>query len=97
VAKYEANGLSHAEFCKRKDVPLKTLGRYLTRYRKQAAGGTEPYRFVAVEVAWHSCGGVSCGASVMHRLATDLKRAFPDMKGFSPRNRARRLFIPTGS
>jgi len=26
------------------------------------------------------------GAKVIDRLATDLKRAFPDMKGFSPRN-----------
>src|ERR1700756_2914797 len=28
----------------------------------------------------------SWGAKVIDRLATDLKRAFPDMKGFSPRN-----------
>src|SRR6185437_9810869 len=26
------------------------------------------------------------GAKVIDRLATDLKRAFPEMKGFSPRN-----------
>jgi len=26
------------------------------------------------------------GAKVIDRLATDLKRSFPDMKGFSPRN-----------
>jgi predicted nuclease of restriction endonuclease-like (RecB) superfamily len=26
------------------------------------------------------------GAKVIHRLATDLKRAFPEMQGFSPRN-----------
>jgi predicted nuclease of restriction endonuclease-like (RecB) superfamily len=26
------------------------------------------------------------GAKIIDRLATDLKRAFPDMKGFSPRN-----------
>ncbi len=28
----------------------------------------------------------SWGAKVIDRLATDLKRAFPDLKGFSPRN-----------
>ena len=28
----------------------------------------------------------SWGAKVIDRLAADLKRAFPDMKGFSPRN-----------
>jgi hypothetical protein len=39
---------------------LKTLGRYLTRYRKQKTQGTEPHksqRFVAVEVAHPYCGG----------------------------------------
>jgi hypothetical protein len=39
---------------------LKTLGRYLTRYRKQKAQGAEshkPQRFVAVEVASPGCGG----------------------------------------
>ena len=35
----------------------------------------------------------SWGAKVIDRLATDLKRAFPDMKGFSPRNlKYRRAF-----
>jgi predicted nuclease of restriction endonuclease-like (RecB) superfamily len=28
----------------------------------------------------------SCGAKVIDRLAADLKRSFPDMRGFSPRN-----------
>jgi hypothetical protein len=40
---------------------VKALGRYLTRYRKQKAQGTEshkPQRFVAVEVAHpRGCGG----------------------------------------
>ena len=30
--------------------------------------------------------GESWGAKVIDRLAADLKREFPDMKGFSPRN-----------
>ena len=38
-------------------MPLKTLARYVTRYRKQRADGKEAQRWVAVEVAGHrGCG-----------------------------------------
>jgi hypothetical protein len=58
AAEYEASGLSREAFCQQKDVPLKTLARYVVRYRKQKAAGSEPQRWVAVEVAGHSgCGG----------------------------------------
>jgi len=58
AAEYEASGLSREAFCEQKDVPLKTLARYIVRYRKQKAAGSEPQRWVAVEVAGHSgCGG----------------------------------------
>jgi hypothetical protein len=37
---------------------LKSLARYVTRYRKQKAENNEPSRWVAVEVTGHSgCGG----------------------------------------
>ena len=58
AVEYEASGLSREAFCKQKDVPLKTLARYVVRYRKQRAAGTEARRWVAVEVAGNSgCGG----------------------------------------
>jgi hypothetical protein len=60
AVEYEASGLSQTEFCQQRDLPLKTLGRYLTRYRKQTAQGNEPHkpqRFVAVEVAGPRGGG----------------------------------------
>jgi hypothetical protein len=60
AVEYEASGLSQTEFCQQRDLPLKTLGRYLTRYRKQKAHANEPHkpqRFVAVEVARPRCGG----------------------------------------
>ncbi len=58
VAEYEASGLRREAFCEQKDVPLKTLARYIVRYRKQKAAGSEPQRWVAVEVAGPSgCGG----------------------------------------
>ena len=54
AVEYEGSGLTRAEFCRQKDLPLKTLARYLTRYRRQIARGSEPHqsqRLVAVEVA----------------------------------------------
>jgi len=60
AVEYEASGLGQKEFCQQRDLPLKTLGRYLTRYRKQKAQGNEPHkppRFVAVEVARPRSGG----------------------------------------
>lgn len=58
AAEYEASGLSREEFCRHRDVPMKTLARYVVRYRKQKAAGSEPQRWVAVEVAEPSgCGG----------------------------------------
>jgi hypothetical protein len=60
AVEYEASGLSQTEFCQQRDLPLKTLGRYLTRYRKQRAQANEPHkpqRFVAVDVARPHGGG----------------------------------------
>jgi hypothetical protein len=66
AAEYEASGLSREEFCLQKNVPLKTLCRYVTRYRKQKAGGGEPQRWVEAEVA--SPNG--CGAELAVLLAS---------------------------
>jgi hypothetical protein len=54
AAEYEASGLSQAEFCQQRDLALKTLARYLARFRKQSSRRHEQptsQRFVAVEVA----------------------------------------------
>ena len=59
AVEYETSGLSQKEFCQQRELSLKALGRYLTRYRKQKAQGGEPHkpqRFVAVEVARPNCG-----------------------------------------
>jgi hypothetical protein len=77
VADYEASGLTREAFCNQRDVGLKTLDRYVTRYRKQrAADGTEPQRWVAVEVATHS----GCGSEMTVLLSTgrriEIKRGF---------------------
>ena len=58
AAEYEASGLSREEFCRQRDVAMKTLARYIARYRKQKSAGSEPQRWVAVEVAGsRECGG----------------------------------------
>ena len=66
AAEYEASGLTREEFCLQKNVSLKTLCRYVTRYRKQKAGGSEPQRLVEAEVA--SPNG--CGAELAVLLAS---------------------------
>jgi hypothetical protein len=47
----EASGLRQREFCEQRGLPLKTLARYLTRYRREQGGGHQRPRWVAVEVA----------------------------------------------
>ena len=47
----EASGLSQREFCEQRGVPLKTLARYLARYRREQTGGNPMPQWVAVEVA----------------------------------------------
>ena len=46
----EASGLSQREFCEQHGVPLKTLARYLARYRREQRGGHQRPRWVAVGV-----------------------------------------------
>jgi hypothetical protein len=47
----EASGLSQREFCERRGVPLKTLARYLARYRREQTFENQMPQWVAVEVA----------------------------------------------
>jgi hypothetical protein len=55
AAEYEASGLTREAFCRQRDVPLKTLCRYVTRYRRQKADTTQSPRFVQVEVTAPDC------------------------------------------
>ena len=51
AAEFEASGLSRQAFCEQQGVPLKTLPRYVARYRRERAGNSKAPRWVAVEVA----------------------------------------------
>jgi hypothetical protein len=79
VIEYEASGVTQAEFCRQKDLPLKTLARYVTRYRKQTARGNEPHqphRFVAVEVAASRAGGSELTVVLHSGLRIEVKGGF---------------------
>jgi hypothetical protein len=79
VIEYEASGVTQAEFCRQKDLPLKTLARYVTRYREQAVRGNEPHqpqRFVAVEVAASRSGGSELTVVLHGGLRIEVKSGF---------------------
>jgi hypothetical protein len=57
-------------------VALKTLDRYVTRYRKQNAGGSESRRWVAVEVAGHGGGGSELSVLLPGGRRIEVKRGF---------------------
>ena len=50
AAECEESGLSQREFCEQRGVPLKTLVRYLARYRREQRGKSQAPQWVAVEV-----------------------------------------------
>jgi len=50
AAECEESGLSQREFCEQRGVPLKTLVRYLARYRREQCGNNQTPQWVAVEV-----------------------------------------------
>ena len=76
AAEYEASGLSQEAFGRQHDVPLKTLARYVTRYWKQKAGGKEPQRWVAVEVAGHRVCGSELAVLLSSGRRIEVKRGF---------------------
>ena len=79
VIEYEASGVTQAEFCRQKDLPLKTLARYVTRYRKQTVRGNDPnqpQRFVAVEVAASRTAGSELTVVLRGGLRIEVKSGF---------------------
>ena len=79
VIEYEASGVTQAEFCRQKELPLKTLARYLTRYRKQIARGNRPQqsqRLVEVEVGGASNSGSELTVVLHGGFRIEVKRGF---------------------
>lgn len=79
VVEYEASGLTQAEFCHQSDLSLKTLSRYLTRYRGETERGHRPQqsqRLVAVEVAASRNGGSELTVVLHGGLRIEVRRGF---------------------
>ena len=76
VAEYEGSGLSREEFCSRNDIPLKTLCRYVTRYRKQTLASGDSQRWVAVEVASRNNDGGELAVLLSTGRRIEVKRGF---------------------
>lgn len=76
AAEYEASRLTREEFCRQRNLPLKTLCRYVSRYRKQRTGVGEPQRWVEAEVA--SPNGCSSELAVLlaRGRRIEVKRGF---------------------
>ncbi len=75
AAEYEASGLSQEVFGRQRDIPLKTLARYVVRYRKQKAG-LEPPRWVAAEVAVGNTKGDELAVLLPGGRRIEVKRGF---------------------
>ena len=65
AAEFEASGLTQREFCERRGVPVKTLARYVKRYRQRPAEAEGTPRWVAVEIAESDPGAIRSGLSVV--------------------------------
>lgn len=76
AAEYEASKLTREEFCQQKNVPLKTLCRYVARYRKQKAESDRPQRFVEAEVAGHTGCGAELAVLLPSGRRIEVKRGF---------------------
>lgn len=76
AAEYEASGLNREEFCNQKNVALKSLARYVTRYRKQKGAGSGQQRWVAVEVAGKAAGGAELMVHLSGGRRIEVKRGF---------------------
>ena len=76
ASEYEASGLTREEFCRQRDVPLKTLCRYVTRCRKQKTESGRPQRFVEAEVTRHTGGGGELAVLLSSGRRIEVKRGF---------------------
>jgi hypothetical protein len=79
VTDYQASGITQAEFCRQKELPLKTLARYLTRYRKETGRDNQPQqsqRLVAVEIAGAGNSGSELTVVLHGGLRIEVKRGF---------------------
>jgi hypothetical protein len=76
AADYEASGLTREAFCQQRDVPLKTLCRYVTRYRHEKVGTMQSPRFLPVEVTAPASSGSSLAVLLPGGRRIEVSRGF---------------------
>ena len=73
---YEASGLTREEFCAQRNVPLKSLCRYVARYRKENGSNQQTPRLLAVEVSESEGTGVELTVVLRRSRRIEVKRGF---------------------
>ena len=76
AAEYEASGLTREDFCAQKNVPLKSLSRYVARYREENGSSQQTPRLLAVEVAESEGSGVELTVVLAHSRRIEVRRGF---------------------
>jgi len=76
AAEFEASGLTRQEFCNLKDVPMKTLARYVARHRREQDGAGGAQHWVAVEVAEPRGPGAELAVVLAGGRRIEVKRGF---------------------
>jgi hypothetical protein len=76
AAECEESGLSQREFSEQRGVPLKTLVRYLARYRREQRGKNQTPRWVAVEVGAKRGDGAELSIVLASGLRIEVSRGF---------------------
>ena len=76
AAECEQSGLSQREFCEQHGVPLKTLVRYLARYRREQRGKNQTRQWVAVEVGAKRGAGAELSIVLVGGRRIEVTRGF---------------------
>lgn len=76
ASEYEASGLTQEEFSIQRNVSLKSLRRYVARYRKQATSNPQAAHLVAVEVTERDGGDAALTVVLPHHRRIEIKRGF---------------------
>jgi hypothetical protein len=76
AADYETSGLTREEFCAQRNVPLKSLCRYVSRYRRERTSSQQGARLLPVEVTRTGDDGVALTVVLPHSRRIEVKPGF---------------------
>jgi hypothetical protein len=76
AAEYEASGLTREAFCRQREVPLKTLCRYVTRYWREKGDTPQSPRLMQVEVTAPGCVSGALNVLVRGGRRIEVSRGF---------------------